>query len=294
MARIAFLGLGRMGQGMAGRLLDAGHSVTLWNRSPAKAAGLVGRGARLTPTPAEAAREADAVLAMMADDAASDAAWLGGDGALATARRGALAIECSTLSHPFLLRLADTARARGLTFIDCPVTGRPDAAAAGKLTLLVGAEPADLERARPLLAAISEKIRHMGPVGQGTGYKLMINLMGAVQIAALAEGLALCDRLGLDRMAVMEAIADSAAASRQVVYHVRRMAKGDYADPTFTAALRHKDAACGMELARRLGVPARLGETATGWFEATKRADPDGDEARVLETIRAVTGGPAE
>lgn len=293
MARIAFLGLGRMGRGMAGRLIGAGHALTVWNRSPDKAKALVAAGARPARSPAEAARGAEAVIAMLADDVASAAAWLGADGALATSPRGALAIECSTLSHPFMLRLAGEAGGRGLAFIDCPVTGRPDAAAAGRLTLLVGAAPADLERARPLLAPLCEKIRHLGPVGTGTGYKLMINLMGAVQIAALAEGLALADRLGLDRTGVMEAIADSAAASRQVVYHVRRMAQRTFDAPTFTAALRHKDAACGLALAESLGVAARLGATAAAWFEAAKRADPDGDEARVLDAVIRAGKGPA-
>ena len=191
MARIAFLGLGRMGSGMAGRLLDAGHEVTLWNRTRGKASGLLARGADWADTPIEAARGADAAFAMLADDPASLEVWLGPNGAMQGLTRGAFVIECSTLSHPHVLELAAAARMKGLRYIDCPVTGWPHMAAAGELTLLIGADPADLEAARPILAPLCKSIRVFGGVGAGTGYKLMVNLMGSVQIAALAEGLAL-------------------------------------------------------------------------------------------------------
>ena len=189
MPHVAFIGLGRMGHGMAGRYLDSGFTVAVWNRSKAKADDLVARGARWANSPADAADGADAIVTMVADDEASRAVWLGKDGAAETAKAGALAIECSTVSYQHALDLGRDLRARGLVYIDSPVTGLPDAAAAGKLTLLVGAEPADLERARPFLAPLSTTIRHFGPVGSGTVYKLINNLMGAIQIAGLAEGL---------------------------------------------------------------------------------------------------------
>src|SRR3954453_14946457 len=147
MTKVGFIGLGRMGHGMAGRYLDAGFSVAVWNRSKAKADDLVGHGARWASSPADAADGADAVVTMVADDEASRAVWLGKDGAAETAKAGALAIECSTVSYQHALDLGRDLRARGLVYIDCPVTGLPDTAAAGKLTLLVGAEPADLEKA---------------------------------------------------------------------------------------------------------------------------------------------------
>src|SRR3954468_7850409 len=133
MKRVAFIGLGRMGHGMAARYLDAGFEVAVWNRSKAKAEGLVARGARFAVSPAAAAEGADAVVTMVADDEASRAVWLGGDGAATTAKRGALAIECSTVSHQHALELDRDLRARGLIYIDCPVTGLPQAAAEGKL-----------------------------------------------------------------------------------------------------------------------------------------------------------------
>src|SRR6201746_503265 len=165
MTRVAFIGLGRMGHGMAGRYLDAGFEVALWNRSKAKAEDLIARGARWSTSPEDAAIDADAVVTMVADDEASRAVWLGTDGAATTMKAGTLAIECSTVSYSHALELARELRGRGLIYVDSPVTGLPDAAAAGKLTLLVGADPADLERARPYLVPLSSTLAHFGPVG---------------------------------------------------------------------------------------------------------------------------------
>jgi 3-hydroxyisobutyrate dehydrogenase len=258
----------------------------VWNRTPEKAASLLNSGAIWAETPAEAARGAFAVIAMLADDTASSAAWLGPQGALDQLAAGSFAIECSTLSISHVERLAAAATARGLRYIDCPVTGWPEAAAAGKLTLLTGADPADLEAVRPVLASLSVTIRHFGPVGAGTAYKLMINLMGAVQIAALAEGLALAERLGLDRETVIAAIENSAAASPQVIRHTRKMAERNFSsDPPFTLALRYKDALYGLALAESVKSPVPLGATAARCFARATGAGPDRDEATVITAL---------
>src|ERR1700730_2021627 len=198
MKKVAFIGLGRMGHGMAGRYLDNGFAVAVWNRSKAKAEDLIARGAQWAGSPADAAADADAVVTMVADDEASRDVWLARAGAATAMKAGTLAIECSTVSHAHALAMAHELRARGLIYIDCPVTGLPEAAAAGKLTLLVGADPADLEKARPYLAPIGNAIRHFGAAGSGTVFKLINNLMGAVQIGSLAEGLAIAEQSGLD------------------------------------------------------------------------------------------------
>jgi hypothetical protein len=178
------LGLGNMGSGMAGRLLAAGHSLAVFNRTAARAAPFEKLGARIADSPRSAALQADIIIGMTADDESSRAMWLGQDGALAADNLpDALAIECSTLSHDWVLELAAKVRARGFRYVDAPVTGLPDAAAAGTLTLLVGADAADLDAARPILTSLATRVLHFGAVGQGTVYKLMINLMGAVQIA---------------------------------------------------------------------------------------------------------------
>src|ERR1700730_17162268 len=162
MARVAFIGLGRMGHGMAGRYLDNGFTVAVWNRSKAKAEDLIARGAQWAHTPAAAAEGADAIVSMVADDEASRAVWLGKDGAAATARAGTLAIECSTVSYRHALDLSRELRARNLIYIDSAVPVFLLAAARGKRTLLSGPDPADLERARPFLAPLAATIRHFG------------------------------------------------------------------------------------------------------------------------------------
>src|SRR4051794_28093838 len=147
MTSVAFIGLGRMGHGIAGCYLEARFSVAVWNRRKAKAEDLIARGARWARSPADAANDADALLTRVAEEAASRTVGRGKGGAAATMKLGALAIECSTVSYQHALDLSRELRGRGLIYIDCPVTGLPQAASAGKLTLLVGADAADLGRA---------------------------------------------------------------------------------------------------------------------------------------------------
>jgi 3-hydroxyisobutyrate dehydrogenase len=281
--------MGRMGAGMAGRLLGAGHEVAVFNRTPARAEPLVRAGARLAASPRAACDGADAVLSMTADDVSSRAMWLGEHGALAaTTAPQAFAIECSTLSHAWVGELARAARERGLRYIDAPVTGLPAAAAAGELTLLVGAEPHELDAARPLLAALANRIFHFGPVGAGTIYKLVVNLIGSVQIASAAEGLALAERAGLDLAQVVDAIAVSQAASPQVVRNTRRMLeRGFDRDVVFTAVLRLKDVDYALELSRSLGIGTPFGDAARAQFERLVALGGDEThEARVIDVAR--------
>jgi 3-hydroxyisobutyrate dehydrogenase len=286
MTKVAFIGLGRMGHGMAGRYLDAGFTVVVWNRSKAKAEDLIARGARWATSPKEAADDADAVVTMVADDAASRAVWLGNDGAATTMKAGTLAIECSTVSYQHALDMARELRGRGLIYVDSPVTGLPDAAASGKLTLLVGAEPADLEQARPYLAPLSTTIRHFGAVGSGTVYKLINNLMGAIQIAGIAEGLAIAEQAGLDMKLVLEAVETGVAASPQVIRHSKRMVARDFAGATFTAALRHKDAAYAVALAESLLSAAPImGRAAVEAYDRARAYGPDDDEGKMIEIV---------
>jgi 3-hydroxyisobutyrate dehydrogenase len=286
MAHVAFIGLGRMGHGMAGRYLDAGFTLAVWNRSQSKATDLIARGARWALSPADAADGADAVVTMVADDAASRAVWTGKDGVAGKAKAGMLAVECSTVSYRHARDLAQELRGRGLVYIDSPVTGLPDAAASGKLTLLVGAEPADLERARPYLVPLGTTIRHFGAVGTGTVYKLINNLMGAIQIAGIAEGLAIAEQAGLDMNLVLEAVENGVAASPQVIRHSRRMVARNFSDATFTAALRHKDAAYAVALAESLLSDTPLmGRAAVQAYAGAKAYAPDEDEGKMIEIV---------
>jgi 3-hydroxyisobutyrate dehydrogenase len=290
MPKIAFIGLGRMGHGMAGRYLDAGFDLAVWNRSQSKADDLVVRGAQWAVSPARAAENADAIVTMVADDQASHAVWLGEDGVAQSAKSGALAIECSTVSHAHALELAGALRARGLIYLDCPVTGLPDAAASGKLTLLVGADAADLDAGRPYLAPIGATIRHFGGVGSGTVYKLINNLMGAIQIAGLAEGLAIAEQAGLDMQLVLDAIKHGVAASPQVLRHAPRMVAREFTGATFTSALRYKDAAYAVALAESLFPSVRMGRAAVEAYDAAKSYAPDDDEGKMIELVSRPNG----
>jgi 3-hydroxyisobutyrate dehydrogenase len=291
MTRVAFIGLGRMGHGMAARYLDAGFTLSVWNRSRAKAEDLIARGARWATSPEDAAIDADAVVTMVADDQASRAVWLAKDGAATTMKAGTLAIECSTVSHQHALDLSRELRHRGLVYIDSPVTGLPDAAAAGKLTLLVGADAADLELARPYLVPLSSTIRHFGAVGSGTVYKLINNLIGAIQIAGVAEGLAIAEQAGLDMKLVLEALETGVAASPQVIRHSKRMAARNFSGATFTAALRQKDAAYAVALAESLLSAAPImGRAAVEAYDRAKAYAPDDDEGKMIEIVSRAKG----
>jgi 3-hydroxyisobutyrate dehydrogenase len=290
MKRIAFLGLGRMGSAMASRLLERGYDVTVYNRTAKRAEPLVAAGAKLARTPCDACANAEAVIGMTADDESSKTMWLGDDGALAARLAPeTLAIECSTLSHDWAVELGRFVAERGLRYIDSPVTGLPQAAAAGELTLLVGAEAADLEAARPLLDALATRVLHFGAVGAGTAYKLAINLIGSVQIASAAEGLALAERAGLDPKLVVDAIATSQAASLQVVRNTRRMIDGEFSrDIVFTPVLRLKDVDYALRLADSLGVATPFGAAAREAFARLVALGAGADhEARVIEVARS-------
>lgn len=278
-----------MGLGMAQRLLQAGHDLRVYNRTGSKAGELERAGARSYLTPREACADVEAVFAMTADDTSSRSVWLGPDGILAARLApGTVAIECSTLSSNWVMELADQARAHELRYLDAPVTGLAANAAAGTLTLLVGADPADLEAARTLLNAVSDRILHFGAVGSGTAYKLIVNLMGAVQIASLAEGLALAEKAGLDLATVAEAIATGQAASPQVVRNARRIVDDDHdRNVTFTPTLRLKDVSYALDLARALGMRAPFGRvTAEQLQQLIDLGHAGVNESKIIEVAR--------
>lgn len=290
MANVTFMGLGRMGLGMAQRLLAAGHRVRVYNRTASKAASLVEQGAVLCPSPKAAAQGAQVIVSMVADDAASREVWLGAEGVFGgTLAAGTLVIECSTLSHDWVLELAAEAQRRLLRYIDGPVTGLPDMAAAGELTLLVGAAAEDLAYAQPVLDAFSKQTIHFGAVGAGTVYKLMINLQGAIQIASIAEGMAIAERAGLNLSTVADAIASGQAASRQVVRNARRIVEGDHdQNILFTPQLRLKDIDYALRLARKLDIGAPFGAAAfDAYAKLCKLGHAHSNESRIIEVARA-------
>jgi 3-hydroxyisobutyrate dehydrogenase len=225
---------------------------------------------------------------MVGDDEASRQIWLGADGALAgDVQPDAFAIECSTLSLDWVLELSQAMQG-GLRYIDCPVTGLPEAAAVGGLTLLIGATVNELAAAEPLLRPLRREIIRFGDVGAGTTYKLIVNLMGAVQVAATAEALLVAERAGLDLHQVVEALAKGQAASPQVVRNSGRMLHGDHdRHIVFSGRLRLKDTRYGVQLAQAMGVDARLGRTAADAFQ--RLADlglGESNESKIIDALR--------
>ena len=278
-----------MGFGMAQRLLGAGHDLLVYNRTRSKAITLEHAGVRFCETPREASDGADAVIAMTADDASSRSVWLGPDGILAARLAPqAFAIECSTLSYGWVMELAGRAQARDLRYIDAPVTGLPEHAARGMLTLLVGADPGHLAAVTPLLGALSKRILRFGGIGAGTGYKLIVNMIGAVQIASVAEGIAIAERAGLELEVVAEAIATDQAASPQVVRNSRHMIDGDHEENVvFTPVLRLKDLEYALQFASTLGIGSPFGQLAAKQFRhLIDLGHTRPNESKIIEVAR--------
>lgn len=242
----------------------------------------------LAPTPQAAARGVDAAISMVADDDASREIWLGKTGMLDQLEPGAFVIECSTLSHAYVMELSDRATQKGLTYIDCPVTGLPEAAARGGLTLLVGGSEEDVARANPYLAAMASEIVLFGSTGAGTAYKLIVNLLGAVEIAATAEAMETAMRAGLDLGQVAESLARGAAGSFHVGRQARIMSAESHAENlAFTTDLRRKDTRYGVALSHDLGVASALGDLALAQFDRTSELGFGAEnESHVLDAVR--------
>ncbi len=278
-----------MGTGMAGQLIDAGHDVYVYNRTHERAMPLVNRGATLATSPAMAAQDADAIFVMVGDDIASKAMWMGSEGVLnADLKPGTLAIECSTLSHDWVEELSLAAKASGLDYLDCPVTGLPDAAASGQLTLFLGGEQSTIDKARPYLEVISSNQLYFGSIGSGTAYKLIVNLMGSVQIAAAAEGLITAERAGLDLELVAKALGMGGCGSPQVARNAPLMVEGQHEkDVLFSTKWRLKDTDYGLKYAHKLGLNPQIGLATLDAFQA---AMDDGysasAETKVIDALR--------
>jgi 3-hydroxyisobutyrate dehydrogenase len=281
---VTLLGLGTMGAGMAANWLAKGFRLTIWNRTRAKAEALGAQGATIAATPREAAAGADFIMAMVADDRASREVWLGEDGALAGARRGAILIESSTLTPDWARELGGKAQGAGCGFLDAPVGGSRPAAAAGQLIFFVGGDAATLDAARPALVAVGAKINHMGGAGSGATWKLINNLLIAAQTAALAEALKLAHKAGFEPSQTQALILAGAAASPIVQAKLPRMISGSFDETDFALYLMHKDARYGVALAERLGAPH---EMISGAEAAFARAEAAGLGAKDFAAVAA-------
>jgi 3-hydroxyisobutyrate dehydrogenase len=284
--RIAFLGLGLMGGGMARRLLGAGFAVTVFNRNPARAEPLAAAGARVAGSPREAAAGAEVVFSMVADDAASRAMWLGPDGAIAGAARGAVLVECSTLTVAWVQELAQAAAAAGAECIDAPVTGSKNQAAAGELNFLTGGNAAALETIRPALNAMGRSVTHLGPTGSGALLKLINNFLAGVHVAATAEAVAWIERTELDRAQAIAFLSDSAVGSPVTKTVAARMCAPDFT-PNFFLRLMAKDLGYASGEAAKAGQQLTSAAMARDVFQrAIAAGHGDKDMSAVVEPLR--------
>jgi len=284
--RVAVLGLGTMGSGMAASLLKAGYDVTVYNRTPAKAEPLKQAGAQVGATPAEAAENSDFIISMMADDHASRAVWMGDHGALTAANAGAVLIESSTVTPAWVAELGEAAEHRGLEFLDAPVTGSRVQAAAGQLTFLVGGSEAAFARANPILSAMGKESIHLGPAGSGAKLKLINNFLCGVQIASLAEGLTWIERSGLDRAKALQVLKSGAPGSPLLSAISARMENQNY-EVNFLLRLMAKDLNYAEQEASRTGVELTTGHVARSLFERAINAGlGDSDMSSVIEPVR--------
>jgi len=214
--QIGIAGLGRMGAAIAGRLIEAGHTLSVWNRSPEKARPLEAAGAALARSPEELAAKVGTVITILTDAAAIETVYDGPSGLLSGKVAGKLFIEMSTVRPQTEIDLAGRVRAKGAGFVECPVGGTVGPARQGKLIGLMGAEEDDAARARPILAQLCRRLEHVGPVGNGALMKLAINLPLLVYWQALGEALALSRSVGLDPSRLMDLFADTSGGTNVI------------------------------------------------------------------------------
>jgi 3-hydroxyisobutyrate dehydrogenase-like beta-hydroxyacid dehydrogenase len=250
--RVGCAGLGAMGAGIAQRLIDAGYEVVGWNRTKEKAQPLLEAGMAWADTPRELATSVDVLFTMLTNTAAIEATAAGPDGLLAGLGEGTVWADISTIAPDASVALAERVHATGASFLDCPVSGSPATLAAGEMSVMVGGDRAAFEHIVGVLRAIGPKVTYIGPNGQAILTKVAINLALVVSVTALAEGLSLVEKAGVDRAAVVDAVLKSVIASPVVGYRAPLLIEdtGVFAD----VELQQKDLVLAQDLARRLGM----------------------------------------
>jgi 3-hydroxyisobutyrate dehydrogenase len=284
--RISFLGLGTMGSGMARRLLLNGFPLTVYNRNAERTKPFAAEGAFVAASPREAASRADVIISMVSDDNASRATWLGETGALAGAAPGTVCVESSTVTVGWVRELAAAAAANKCEFLDAPVTGSKGPAAAGELIFLVGGPQTTVEKARSALAVMGKAIYPLGPVGSGALLKLINNFLSGVQMASMAEAMAMIERSGLDRATALDVLTQGAPGSPMVKIISARMAANDFT-PNFLLRLMAKDLGYAIDEGGKLSVDMATAAAALAVFrKAMAAGHGDKDIAALIEPYR--------
>lgn len=284
--RVAFLGLGIMGQSMAANLAKAGHEVTVWNRTPGK---LV-EGAAVAPSPAAAAQGAEVVWLCVSDTDAVEAVIFGKEGAESTLASGAIVADSSTISPSATLKFAERLAAKGVDWVDAPMTGSKIGARDGTLVFIVGGAEQTIERVKPLFAAMGKKIFRMGEIGKGQATKLAMNLQIALIFEGFAEALTLATKLGVDAQQLLHLIEATMVRSGVVDYKGPFILQRDFT-PNFPLRLMHKDIRLTLEAAKEARVKLPALETVEELYEmATEDGHRDLDYAATLTLLEKWAG----
>ena len=253
--RIGFIGLGIMGRGMSRNLLKAGFDLTVWNRSPERMEALAEAGAATAGSPRELAATCDVVIACVSDTPDVQAVLLGEDGVIHGAKRGSLVIDMSTISPRVTREIAGALAERGIAMLDAPVSGGSEGAERGTLSIMVGGDAGDLERARPYLAAMGKTITHIGPTGSGQLCKLVNQMLVVINMLAVSEALVFAQAGNLDLERTLEAVSGGAAGSWMLANRGPQAIRRDWR-PGFTIDLQQKDLRLVLEAADELAAPA--------------------------------------
>ena len=255
---IGFVGLGSMGRGMARRLIGAGHSVTVWNRTRGRAEALMGEGALVAASPAEAAR-CGLVVTMLTDDVALEAVAAGAEGVCAGLPRGGVHVSMSTVSPETVERLAGVHAQQGQALVSAPVFGRPDAAGAGRLFVVAAGPESALERARPVFDAVGQRVFVLGPSApQANLVKLLGNFMISAAIEALGEALALVGKAGIDRGRFLEILTGTLFAAPVYATYGQILLEERFSPPGFSLPGGVKDNRLLLQAGERLAAPLPL------------------------------------
>lgn len=271
MSTIAFIGLGAMGSRMARNLLAAGHSLQVYNRNAARCEELKAAGARVASSPADAVRGAEFVVSIIADDDATRAVMLGANGVVAAAAPGTVIIDSSTNTPMMSREVAQAASARGVHYLDAPVSGSLPQAAGKELVFMVGGDRAAFERAQPVFTAMGRMSSYMGGPGSGATIKLVNNMLSGTVSTALAEAIAVAESAGLDPAAVQQVLGEGAAGSRLLKSKMPKMLGRDFS-AQFQLALMEKDLRYFLALAQSYDRPAPIASLVRSQLQSARRA----------------------
>ena len=287
---VGFIGLGIMGAPMALNLIKAGFRVTAYNRTPGKAEPIEKAGGRIAATPAAAAKDADFVISIVSDSAASEMVMTGKDGVLEAVKPGAIIIDSATISPVVSRRLACHAAGKQASFLDAPVTGSKQGAEKGELTFMIGGERETLERAMPVLSVLGKKHIYCGPNGAGLSAKLAQNAIQATMVEVFCEGFVLAAKAGVKPETMFEIIQSSLARAALTDFKAPFIFKGDFT-PYFPLKWMHKDLALAMDAAYAQGVPMPTAAAVKEVYAAARaQGKGDLDYAAVITYLEGLAG----